>query len=248
MLWVRLCGETTVIEMKTKSGATVADSGDPFFLGMAGDPLAAVAVINGEGRMVFCNPQWDRFQMESHGARFETLQGRLIDEVFPPEQAAEHRELALATAACGRAQLVRKCCAGRMFAVWTCPIMPPTRYSATEPVFLFVVRAEIIDEHLLSVTGDGTIPVVEFRHSDLGPLSVLSRCELQVLALIARGMSTKRIAETLGRSVKTVESHRTSIGNKLKVDDRVQLAELARRAGLTTREISDSSVDGSPHQ
>lgn len=248
MLWVRLCGETTVIEMKPKSGATVADSGDPFFLGMAGDPLAAVAVINGEGRMVFCNPQWDRLQMESHGVRFETLQGRLIDEVFRPEQAAEHRELALATAACGRAQLVRKCCAGRMFAVWTCPIMPPTRYSATEPVFLFVVRAEIIDEHLLSVTGDGTIPVVEFRHSDLGPLSVLSRCELQVLALIARGMSTKRIAETLGRSVKTVESHRTSIGNKLKVDDRVQLAELARRAGLTTREISVSSMDGPPHQ
>jgi hypothetical protein len=62
MLWVRLCGETIVIEMKPKSGATVADSGDPFFLGMAGDPLAAVAVINGEGRMVFCNPQWDRLQ------------------------------------------------------------------------------------------------------------------------------------------------------------------------------------------
>lgn len=216
---------------------------DPFFAGMVGDPLAAVAIIDSQGRMIYTNRQWDRVQTVAYGLGLDTLNGRLIEEVFPPEQAREHRELLRRAASRRQPFVIRKCCAGRMYAVWTYPVFPPTRFSTSQPVFLFVVRPEIVDEDILEVCGDQIAAGVEFQHDDLGPLSVLTNRELEVLALIARGMSTKEMAGMLSRSVKTVESHRTSIGSKLKIDDRVHLAEVARRAGLTTRGVGEIRLE-----
>jgi len=184
--------------------------------------------------------------MASHQVKFDTLMGRRIDEAFPPDQAKEHRELAMASAVNRGPDVIRKCCPGRMYAVWTSPVFAPTRFWSTHPVFLFVVRPEIIDEELLKVCGDHIAPSVGFQHSGLGPLAVLTHREMEILALIARGMSIKEIALTLHRSVKTVESHRTSIGAKLNVDDRVHLAEIARRAGLTTRGVGELRLDNPP--
>jgi DNA-binding NarL/FixJ family response regulator len=59
------------------------------------------------------------------------------------------------------------------------------------------------------------------------PIGALSDRELQVLGLIGRGRTTRQIAETLTRSVKTVESHLEHIKNKLGI---VSAAELAQRA------------------
>jgi DNA-binding NarL/FixJ family response regulator len=61
------------------------------------------------------------------------------------------------------------------------------------------------------------------------PMDALSDRELQVLGLIGRGRTTRQIAETLTRSVKTVESHLEHIKNKLGI---VSAAELAQRATL----------------
>jgi DNA-binding NarL/FixJ family response regulator len=47
------------------------------------------------------------------------------------------------------------------------------------------------------------------------PLHVLSDRELQVFRLIGEGRSTRRIAEALARSVKTIESHLEHIKSKL---------------------------------
>ena len=59
------------------------------------------------------------------------------------------------------------------------------------------------------------------------PIDALSDRELQVFGLIGRGRTTRQIAETLVRSVKTVESHLEHIKNKLAIQS---AAELARRA------------------
>lgn len=59
------------------------------------------------------------------------------------------------------------------------------------------------------------------------PMDALSDRELQVLGLIGRGRTTRQIAETLARSVKTVESHLEHIKNKLGIES---AAELAQRA------------------
>ena len=61
------------------------------------------------------------------------------------------------------------------------------------------------------------------------PLAVLSDRELEVFRLIGQGQGTRRIAQRLHLSIKTVESHREHIKHKLTIESG---AELARRATL----------------
>ena len=59
------------------------------------------------------------------------------------------------------------------------------------------------------------------------PLDALSDRELQVFRLIGQGRSTRQVAETLHLSIKTIESHREHIKQKLTLET---AAELAHRA------------------
>lgn len=60
----------------------------------------------------------------------------------------------------------------------------------------------------------------------------LTNRELEVVKLIAEANTNKQIAEVLGLSEKTVESHRSNILNKLGMSDRVELVRYAVRRGL----------------
>jgi DNA-binding NarL/FixJ family response regulator len=66
------------------------------------------------------------------------------------------------------------------------------------------------------------------RESDpFGVRQRLSKRELEVFELIARGVSTRDIAEKLFISKRTVNSHRDHIKNKLKIQDIVKLHQVA---------------------
>jgi PAS domain S-box-containing protein len=75
--------------------------------------------------------------------------------------------------------------------------------------------------------------LIHARHNDMGTLASLTPRELEILCLIGQGMATADIAKHLHRSEKTVEWHRVSLGNKLGVNNRVELARIAIRSGLT---------------
>ena len=62
--------------------------------------------------------------------------------------------------------------------------------------------------------------------------NALTRREQDVLELIGRGMSNKRIALELGLSEKTVKTHVGHVLHKLGVADRTEAAVLALRTGL----------------
>ena len=64
------------------------------------------------------------------------------------------------------------------------------------------------------------------------PLHKLTERQVQVLMLVAEGHRTRDIAEQLGLSVKTVESHRGEIMKRLKMHDVVSLVRYAMRVGL----------------
>jgi DNA-binding NarL/FixJ family response regulator len=76
----------------------------------------------------------------------------------------------------------------------------------------------------------------------LGDLDVLSPRELEVLALLGQGLSIKEIAGILFRSEKTIGRHRDSIGAKLGLRNKVELADMARRAGLKIEDVGRERV------
>jgi len=60
----------------------------------------------------------------------------------------------------------------------------------------------------------------------------LSSREREVLQLVAEGKSTKEIASLLGVSVKTAESHRAHMMQKLDIHETASLVRYAIRRGL----------------
>ena len=104
------------------------------------------------------------------------------------------------------------------------------------------ITKECLDAELLSVLQAvmrGDDQFVSFRSSSAGPethtkanINALSSRELEVLGLIAAGLTNSEIADELTVSPRTVESHRASIQRKLSIRTRAELARVARAAGL----------------
>lgn len=72
----------------------------------------------------------------------------------------------------------------------------------------------------------------DLRDGDTGRLADLTERELEVLKLVAEGLTNRQIAAQLVISVKTVQSHRTNIMEKLDLHDRTDLVKYAIRRGL----------------
>ncbi|MBN2347067.1 MAG: response regulator transcription factor [Candidatus Aminicenantes bacterium] len=67
-----------------------------------------------------------------------------------------------------------------------------------------------------------------------GESSLLSPREKEILQLLAEGGTTKRIADQLGVSVKTVETHRQHIMDKLNIFSIAELTKYAIKEGITS--------------
>jgi len=74
-------------------------------------------------------------------------------------------------------------------------------------------------------------PILEAL-ANRSPQSDLSQRELEVLELIVKGMSNKRIADTLGITESTVKWHVNLILERLNVSDRTAAAVTALRRGI----------------
>ncbi|MBI3951159.1 MAG: response regulator transcription factor [Acidobacteria bacterium] len=72
--------------------------------------------------------------------------------------------------------------------------------------------------------------------TEVSAFSVLTEREREVLQLLAEGQSTKEIASSLHVSVKTIETHRQRIMEKLHRHSLAELIKYAIREGLTSLE------------
>lgn len=77
-------------------------------------------------------------------------------------------------------------------------------------------------------------------------LETLTPREREILTMIGEGDSLPEIAHKLHRSLKTIESHRLSIGRKLNASNRVELAKIAISAGLVS--VNGGDETGVPMQ
>lgn len=94
-----------------------------------------------------------------------------------------------------------------------------------EMFFSHSVREQVLQEY-----------VAWIREGGCSSYSPLSAREREVLQLIAEGKSTKDIAGILNVSVKTIESHRKQIMDKLNLFSIAELTKYAIREGLTPLE------------
>ncbi|MBI5118477.1 response regulator transcription factor [Candidatus Poribacteria bacterium] len=87
------------------------------------------------------------------------------------------------------------------------------------------IAGDVVDHYVRQSPGSGT-----------SAFSVLTAREREVLQLLAEGLGTKEMASNLNVSVKTVETHRQHIMEKLNIHSVADLVKYAVREGLTTLE------------
>jgi DNA-binding CsgD family transcriptional regulator len=187
-------------------------------------PGIGVVIFRADGTYVYVNDEAARL---FHGENPPDFTGKRIAELHTPEVATEWTGVLSRVAESRRPMLVRTIRRGVQL------------QSALWPVDDRAGR----EKHVLCVTRQGqrdvdNLEVHETQYIDLGPLDVLTSRELEVLALLGQGLNIPQIAQTIHRSPRTIERHRDSIAAKLKVRDRVGLAQLAQAAGLELRDAA----------
>jgi len=78
--------------------------------------------------------------------------------------------------------------------------------------------------------------ILTSQHVEQPELAPLTPRQRQILQLIAEGYATREIAERLHLSVKTVETHRAQLMDRLGIYDVAGLVRLAIRTGMVTPE------------
>lgn len=104
---------------------------------------------------------------------------------------------------------------------------------------VMAVRSVLKGKHYLSpeISGDMIQGYLEGKEGAKkeSPRETLSKREREILSLIADGQTNKQIADGLCISVKTVETHRYKIMNKLNVHNAAALISAAMERGLIHR-------------
>ncbi len=208
---------------------------DQIWLALVDDSEARVGITSHDGKILWANATAQRRHRERAAGE---LVGKNVFDLVPERIAHELRaakERALRT--------------GDPVHVETVINGVQTRLtyrafgSGDEPCFLVVAR------DMAQPLQDDTCrsdhhPLVRTKARDMGPLESLTRRELDILALIGEHLSAQDIADRLERSIKTIEWHRVSIGRKLGVRTRGELAQIAQRAGLVRTPGGGESPNG----
>jgi two-component system response regulator NreC len=90
----------------------------------------------------------------------------------------------------------------------------------------------VLDSTLAVMVVQGAIGKKVTGGQPIGPASLLSPREREVLDLIAQGYTNQQIADRLGLSVKTVETYRSRLVEKLGLRSRADLVRYALDSGL----------------
>lgn len=199
-----------------------------FWRALVEDAERPVVVVNAHGSVVFANSPAARHVGAQNPSQ---IIGRPMEEICEPEYAQERLSLIREVAERGEPMAIE----GMTRGLYRRTVMRPIENGGDRHVLMVHVPAR-------PRPGE-QVEVRRAKHDDLGPFKTLTSREMEVLRLIAEGLTTAEIAERMHRSVKTVEWHRVSLGNKLGVTNRVELARIAIRAGLVDLENVDAVGD-----
>jgi len=212
-------------------------SADLAWTALVEDSGADVAIVSTDGRVHYSSPMLNWWALPNGGSA--TI-GKTLHELFTTEFADERLELIRRVSSSQRTLVLYGIWRGVRTRTVIRPLLAPS--PSKHPGAAGPSTAKKSDQFVLMVcrgfqaADRGTLPTdaeeAEAKQVDHGKLGVLTPRELEILQMIAQGMTTAAIAKVLFRSRKTIEAHRLSIGAKLGARNRVELARIALEAGL----------------
>jgi DNA-binding CsgD family transcriptional regulator len=205
---------------------------------MTRDPGAGVAICDLEGLVVWGNERCFRIYLGPDAKPGDVIGKSWKELGFPDAWIAERLKIFSDLKQSGEPALLRTIWRGSQVYAWIYPLPPDDE--CENDCCLIVSRVSEAD--LKDLDAEVSAKVLASGVARLGELDVLSPRELEVLALLGQGMTIKEIAGVLYRSEKTIGRHRDSIGTKLGLRNKVDLAEVARRAGLTVEDVGRERV------
>lgn len=205
---------------------------DALWQALANDSGCRVAIIDADGRFHYCN---DAVTHKHRDVDNGNVVGRTLHEIASHEQADEW--LGFIRQALDQGKTIRTEVIYRGIRV-VGAIRPLDPSPATRA--LVTSRDAIHPED----TPPDPDKVIRGKVADMGPLANLTPREIEILSFIGQGFTSAQIAEHLNRSIKTVEWHQVSLGQKLGARSRVELARIAMAAGLA-HQTEDSSTPNS---
>jgi DNA-binding CsgD family transcriptional regulator len=206
----------------TGTGGKYSAPKDPFWSALMDDTNLPVLVVDVNGVIEFANPVAARIM----GTDPANAAGKNLRDFFTEELVNERLGMIREAVSTGRPITVEGMVKGRLMRAVFRPLVSPGQPA----------RALVVSRLAAAGLPGESNGVVHARANESGPLGTLTAREMEILKLIGVGLSTAEIAKRLGRSVKTVEWHRVSLGEKLGVTNRVELARIAIAAGLVSLE------------
>lgn len=199
---------------------------DQLLAALVEDTGADVVIYDLAGHLIFQSPHMNWW---TSGQTDAASLGKHVAEQVPTEFAQQHLGLIQQVVATAQTFVISMFWRG----VRTTVTARPLRDSGGHIVMvLFICRGPVPgDAHPSTAARPGRVQF-DAAVNDRGALAALSPRETEILGLIAEGLTSAEIAQRLRRSRKTVEAHRLSMGAKLGVSNRVELARIALLAGL----------------
>lgn len=196
--------------------------------------IAAVA-RDAELRLIWCTKS---HLLDSEQSLADYL-GTTLDDTLPPIAAQERNVIHRRVIETGEVSSFYQFSADSRV---LCTIFPLDEAAFGHRGTLALVRE--MHSHLRIGMGDSKIPVMSVPN--LHQLDSLSLRELEVLHLVATGISTQRIADLLCRACKTVEHHINSIHSKIGTHSRGELVRYTTERGIQSFTVEEWGliVDG----
>lgn len=204
------------------------------------EPHTSVAIVDVEGTLLYANEQAVRVYTNENTEPAD-LVNRHLSEFLPTDFVEERMAVFRRVAKDHKPRLIRSIWHGYQQLAWVYPLEADHKNASQTPInrLLVITRRTAEREDELEALRENAYEFVHAEVADLGPLKVLSKRELVVLAMLGQGLTLKEVAERVHRSLKTVQTQRDSIGRKLQVHNRSELQEIIMRAGLTLRDVEE---------
>ncbi|MCE7974673.1 MAG: LuxR family transcriptional regulator [Leptolyngbya sp. PLA1] len=190
------------------------------------DLSSPLAVIDVGGNVVFAN----RVASASLAGPAADIAGAALGSLVGPAKAAECVSFIAEAITHQRVVVYLSVVKGHLFFVTLRPAGPQTGLVVASAT----AGSLVAEQPWMKPAG----PVRTTRNNDMGALGVLTERELELLHHIGMAKTSDEAAQVMHRSTRTIEWHRASLGAKLGCDNRVQLARIANRTGITAIEVA----------